>query len=693
MAAIWIVSEESALPATLAHHVETLGEVWLGVPERAAFKSAPAPDLLILCGVTEIGSRHDTLEKLLAFVRQIPRQRRAPAPVLYLASDAEPSRASRIERLFDDRNVVVLGFPLDPDQLETRARELIDASDWPASLRERARGAWVTQEVERQYAGVDLPALRQAVDPRNAHRPVLLIGEPGTRRGLLARYVHNLAEPVREVFAPLVLPALAPGEVEHAIMTRSGCGRATLYLEGLDRAAPALQAELAQLLGASGALAIEPLRWIASATRGAGLDRALRELAWLRVELPSLRARDDRAALIVASFRAAANRQGRELELDAEAAENLAAYGWPGNLRELEQVADASCAVATGERIHAADLRIAGRAPRQAVVAPMAAAALEPTPEPSPLPEPAPEPIVATEPAPQFPPPLAAPTEASDEDLMLATLAPGDANEPSEPSLELDEADLIDLDEPELAREPEPEPLPRYTGPPEAAVAARPPPAAPVGLSPRELVIPLAQAIRAPLRAFRTYASLVEQRPDDPHVRRELRTLVEHDLGGLEDTLQRVERFARLAAPVPRPFDLAAALGAELDARQSDARAKSLVVLRELDASAPPLLADEAQVRLATRALLDLALRLVPQGGDLYLGSAWRPKGEGRTPGHRILLRFHSPEDVLTGPAGDADSELLEVVIAREIFARAGGSFAIDASGAQDNVILVELPG
>ena len=119
----------------------------------------------------------------------------------------------------------------------------------------------------------------------------------------------------------------------------------------------------------------------------------------------------------------------------------------------------------------------------------------------------------------------------------------------------------------------------------------------------------------------------------------------------------------------------------------------SLAARCELDAQAPPLVADESQLRLAIAALLDLALRLVPQGGDLYLGSAWRPKAEGRTPGHRILLRFHSPEDVLTGPAGDVDSDLLEVVIAREIFVRAGGSFAIDASGAQDNVILVELPG
>ena len=95
MAAIWIVSEESALPATLAHHVRALGEPWLGVPERAAFKDAPPADLLILCGVTEIGARHEALERLLAFAQAIAHPRRAPAPVLYLAADADAGRSAR----------------------------------------------------------------------------------------------------------------------------------------------------------------------------------------------------------------------------------------------------------------------------------------------------------------------------------------------------------------------------------------------------------------------------------------------------------------------------------------------------------------------------------------------------------------------------------------------------------------------
>jgi hypothetical protein len=113
--------------------------------------------------------------------------------------------------------------------------------------------------------------------------------------------------------------------------------------------------------------------------------------------------------------------------------------------------------------------------------------------------------------------------------------------------------------------------------------------------------------------------------------------------GGLEETLQRVERFARLGPPEPRPFDLAAALGAELDARQSAARLKSLVVLRELDAQAPPLVADESQVRLAIRSLLDLALRLGPRVATVSAAPG-DPGGSAA-----VWILTSSPEEVPPG--------------------------------------------
>jgi len=693
VAAIWIVSEESSLAAILAHHVSDLGETWLGTPDRGAFKDAPAPDLLILVGVTETGDRSDVLERLLAFVRQLPTPRRVPAPVLYAAA---PGAGAATARLFDDRAAGVIEFPFDPETLLSRAAELLVEKSSPASLRERARQLWVRAEVERQYAGVDLPALRQAVDPRNAHRPVLFLGEPGSRRGLLARYVHIFAEPAREDFVLLSLADVAPGALERSVLERTAGRRVSLYLPRLERASRAQQEELAHLLGASGALALEPIRWLGAAVHTLGLSRSLRELSWLRVELPPLRKRADRAALIGSALRAASERQGRDQSLDAEARATLERHPWPGNLAELDRVLDAAVGGAASHELHPGDLRLGPRAPAAAPAPPATGHPPEPVLEVAPEPEPTvvaePEPTVVAEPEPDLPSAPVAPDEAtprppaplaSDEDLMLATLE----SLPDEAGLDPELAPLSAFEpeaEPELLLEPEPA---REGAPPT-------PPAAPnldAGL--RELLAPLAREIRQPLRAVRTYASLVEQRPHDSNVRRELRTLVEEDLGAIDETVQRLERFLRFGAPSPRPFELGPALAAELDARQARARARELVVLRELDFEAPPLVADEAQIRFAFGALLDRALALVPRGGDVYLGSAWNRKRDEAGAGHRVLLRFHSPEDVLANPGEDGGASFVEVVMARLLITRAGGSFAIDASGPQDNVILVELPG
>ena len=122
MAAIWIVSEESTLPATLAHHVQTLGEVWLGVPERAAFKERACARSADPRAVSPRSAR--VMTRSSGCSRSCVRSRSSaapPRPCCTSRSDAEPSRASRIERLFDDRTVAVLGFPLDPDELVARA--------------------------------------------------------------------------------------------------------------------------------------------------------------------------------------------------------------------------------------------------------------------------------------------------------------------------------------------------------------------------------------------------------------------------------------------------------------------------------------------------------------------------------------------------------------------------------------------
>ncbi len=167
--------------------------------------------------------------------------------------------------------------------------------------------------------------------------------------------------------------------------------------------------------------------------------------------------------------------------------------------------------------------------------------------------------------------------------------------------------------------------------------------------------------------------------------------MVGNDLAYLEESLERLERFAAFGPPDIGPVDLASLVGSELKQRQERMRKRSLVVLRELDHDAPAAPADEAQVRFAVGVLLDRAVRMVPEGGDLYVGSIYQAARPERPSRHRMLIRFHSPEEVLVGPDDAGPTPPLEVVMARSLIERGGGSFAVDASGAQDNVILIEL--
>lgn len=624
MYTLWLVAEDPSLVETLAVYLRALGDVRTGPLEARSWRDQDAPDLVALVGADPgavPGGEAAVLERLLAFLRGVPHPRRAPPPVLYLEPPSGRPSGAVLGPLVDDRAFEALGWPLDPDRLEDRAGALLSGRSTPPSLRERARREWVTRRVELLYAELDLPDLRQAVDPRNAARPILLAGEPGSHRGLLARYIHNLAEPPRDELIALPVTGLRPFEVETQVLDRARGARATVYLQAIDRADPVVQEALAQLLAESGALGVEPLRWIASCGPRSRLEPALRQLGWLRVGLPAVRQRPDRAELIRALTRDWAERNRRTVELDDSALEMLARSPWPGNLRELESVLERSLSACPGDRLAAAGVRLAD--------------------------------------APAVPP---------EEPVAPAEVEPAGA----EPEEDLDEADVIDLGVEE--------PPPVEASPPSADL--------------RDAITPLAEEIRRPLLAVRTLASLLEQRPDDAEVRHKLAALLEGDLARVEALVHRLEEFAGFGAPRIAPVDLPALVAAELDARQSEIRARSLVVLKELDHAAPPARADEKLIRFAIGALLDRALRMMPSGSDLYVASLHRPQREGGAPAqHRLLVRFHSPEDVLVRPTDMPGPAVpIEVVLARALVERMGGHFAVDASGQQDNVILIELP-
>jgi two-component system response regulator HydG len=219
--------------------------------------------------------------------------------------------------------------------------------------------------------------------------PVLVTGETGTGKELVARAVHARGPAPDEPFVALNCAALpeplleselfghARGAFTDARAARTGllvhAGRGTLFLDEVADLPLALQPKLLRVLqerrlrplGASEEVAFEA-RVVAATNRDleAAVDEGrFREdlffrLDVLRVEVPPLRARGSDALLLAQHFvRACAARSGRAVTgISRGAAEKLLAYAWPGNVRELQNAIERAVALTQHEQVLVEDL-------------------------------------------------------------------------------------------------------------------------------------------------------------------------------------------------------------------------------------------------------------------------------------------------------------------------------------------------
>ncbi|PID35653.1 MAG: nitrogen regulation protein NR(I) [Rhodobacterales bacterium] len=174
--------------------------------------------------------------------------------------------------------------------------------------------------------------------------PVLLCGESGTGKSLLARAFHDLSE---RRDAPFVV---VTGE---DISAAARVGGGTLVLEEITDFDAGAQARLTRMLdGFSGARVL--------ATAGPGLEAARAEgrfrddlfyrLAGAQIDLPPLRDRLEDIPALTAHFLA---RTGTPARFTPQALTRLAQHRWPGNLRELEHAVARLAATGGAEEIDA----------------------------------------------------------------------------------------------------------------------------------------------------------------------------------------------------------------------------------------------------------------------------------------------------------------------------------------------------
>ncbi|WP_437648816.1 sigma 54-interacting transcriptional regulator [Sorangium sp. So ce362] len=226
---------------------------------------------------------------------------------------------------------------------------------------------------------------------------VTVTGESGTGKELVARAIHA-GGPRREgpfvaVSCAALPEALLESELfghvkgaftgavrDHGGLFPSARG-GTLFLDELGEMPVGVQAKLLRALqersirpvGSDRSLSVADVRVVCATNRDLREEVArgrFREDLYYRVSvieirLPPLRERpDDIPAIAQAIVEKLAARQGRPaFRLSRGALRRLMSYGWPGNVRQLENVLSRACVLAPGPEIGPADLQLPAAAP------------------------------------------------------------------------------------------------------------------------------------------------------------------------------------------------------------------------------------------------------------------------------------------------------------------------------------------
>lgn len=264
----------------------------------------------------------------------------------------------------------------DPEQLVSIATRAVDKRNLVMENRDLRREMDAGGELERQIIGKTpaMEKLRQLVlNLADTDVDVLLVGETGTGKEVVARCLHDFGRRNKKPFVALNCGALAESVIEselfgHEAGAFTGAQKrrigkleyaegGTLFLDEIESMPAGVQVRLLRVLqertlervGGNEPVPVD-IRVVAAskvdlreaASQGTFREDLLYRLQVAQVALPPLRERLDDVALLFAHFLTqAAGRYRRTVpQVGSEKIHNLMSHSWPGNVRELRNAAE-----------------------------------------------------------------------------------------------------------------------------------------------------------------------------------------------------------------------------------------------------------------------------------------------------------------------------------------------------------------
>jgi DNA-binding NtrC family response regulator len=381
MRTVLIVDDETAARYGMRRALEGSYRVVEAGSARAAREvvSRERPDLILLDLIMPD-------EDGLAFLRSL-RASGGETPVL-IVSALDTARTA-VEALRDGASdYIVKGF--DIEELRTRVANLLQLVDLGTENRKLRRELVAEGQFGRMIGGS--AAMRRVFEMAERVAPtdatVLILGESGTGKDLLAQEIHARSPRAEKTFVAVNCAALPENLIESelfgfergaftgAAQQRKGkfemASGGTLFLDEIGDMNPVTQAKVLRALesrkierlGGSQSIEVD-VRVISATHRDLAAEIAagrFREDLYYRLrvvtlEIPPLRAHKEDLPLLADAFLAQlGERHGRRVRLSGEAMELVRRCDWPGNVRELRNALERSLVMSKHDEIAVADL-------------------------------------------------------------------------------------------------------------------------------------------------------------------------------------------------------------------------------------------------------------------------------------------------------------------------------------------------